>query len=81
MSAVTIQGRVLHCLPTAAEPAPSVSFTEIDGSNVNLTIFDVSGKHIETLQNSNMHAGRYLFRFTPKRRSGNLYVCRLTIDG
>lgn len=66
-------------------PNPFTSFTTISfnllkNSHVKLSVYDVSGRVVETLIDENMTDGKHTVQFTPDYASSSTYFYKLTTD-
>lgn len=64
--------------PNPFNPETTIKFNLKKDSNVDLTIFDISGKKVETLMNGFNKSGNYNVKYNAKDLSSGEYVYRLT---
>ncbi len=69
----------LKCYPNPVDKAVTISFKIDKPANVNLSIYDISGRLIETFINGKQETGKYQIEWTPKVSSGT-YFYKLTSD-
>ena len=69
----------LKCYPNPIHKAVTISFEIDKPANVNLSIYDISGRLIETLINGKQESGEYHIIWTPKVSAGT-YFYKLTSD-
>lgn len=50
-------------------------------SNVEITVYDVTGQKVETIQNGNMAAGNHNIVWTPENLAGGVYFVQMIVDG
>lgn len=63
--------------PNPFNPVTTISFELAKASNVKLSIYDINGRLIEELINSNMNAGAYDLRWNATHLSSGMYLYRL----
>lgn len=64
--------------PNPFNPSTKIKFALAKNENVSLTVFDITGKNIQTLVNSNLIAGEYEVDFNAMNLSSGIYYYRLT---
>jgi hypothetical protein len=57
-----------------------IKFNVPKSSNVNITVFDVLGRHITTLVNEKLNAGSYETEWNANGMAGGVYFYRLETD-
>jgi hypothetical protein len=67
--------------PNPFNPSTHINYELPDGGKVQLVVFDVLGRAVETLVNDVKPAGRYSIDFSPKDLSSGVYFCRLQAGG
>ncbi|HMN25932.1 MAG TPA: T9SS type A sorting domain-containing protein, partial [Ignavibacteriaceae bacterium] len=60
---------------------PSVTLSGVEGSRVQLKVFDILGNEIVTLINEYKPAGSYQVRFDAKGLSSGVYFYTLNVNG
>lgn len=50
-------------------------------SNVEITVYDVTGQKVETIQEGNMAAGNHNIVWTPNNLAGGVYFVQMIVDG
>lgn len=67
--------------PNPFNPTTNIEFTIPKNGNVNLTVFDISGKVVTTLVNNlRLNAGKYKVDFNASNLSSGTYFYRLTAE-
>jgi hypothetical protein len=66
--------------PNPFNPMTKIKFSIQKSSNVNITVFDVLGKHITTLVNEKLNAGTYETEWNANNMPGGVYFYRLETD-
>ncbi|MCE1163888.1 MAG: metallophosphoesterase [Bacteroidetes bacterium] len=74
--------RLYQNYPNPFNPATRIKFDvpAKNNSNVNITVYDISGKAAATLVNERLNAGTYEVFFDGSRLSSGTYFCKLTAD-
>ncbi len=65
--------------PNPFNPVTNISFTIPFKSNVSITIFDVSGKRIETVEMSNVTPGFHTVRWNGEKYASGIYLYQIKI--
>ena len=63
--------------PNPFNPATNIAYELSTGSEVNLKVYDLSGREIITLVNGRKPAGHYNVLFNGENLSSGVYICRL----
>jgi hypothetical protein len=77
----------LHpAFPNPFNPSTTISFTLPENARVKLTIYDINGREIDELENSDLHTGSYVYQWDGKNKRGEfaasgIYFCRLSAAG
>ncbi len=66
--------------PNPFNPSTTIEFILNRPDRVTITIYDITGKAIETLLNANKAAGRHQITFDGSHLSNGVYLYRLTTD-
>ena len=68
--------------PNPFNPSTRIKFDVPPGnsSNVNVAVYDISGKTVATLVNEKLNGGTYEVSFDGSRFSSGTYFCKLTAD-
>lgn len=66
--------------PNPFNPSTTISFSLKNKKNVSLKVFDITGKEITTLINSELQAGEYSVVFDAPELSSGVYFYRLQAD-
>ncbi len=66
--------------PNPFNPMTKIKFNVSKASNVNITVFDVLGRHITTLVNEKLNAGEYETEWDAINMPGGIYFYRLETD-
>jgi tetratricopeptide (TPR) repeat protein len=69
---------LLENYPNPFNPTTNITFTLPQKSNVKLVVYDVLGKEVATLANSNYEAGKYSFTFNGSNLASGMYFYTLT---
>ncbi|MBI5402743.1 MAG: T9SS type A sorting domain-containing protein [Ignavibacteriae bacterium] len=64
--------------PNPFNPTTNIKFTTIKDGFVSLKVYDITGKEVATLVNSNMKSGAYVVDFNASGLSSGLYIYKLT---
>ncbi len=67
--------------PNPFNPVTNISFNLAADSKVNLKVYDVLGREIQTLTNKEMKAGYYNIDFNASMLTSGIYLYRLTAKG
>ena len=67
--------------PNPFNPATNIEFSIPKASFVKLTVYDVSGRELETLVSQNMTAGTYKADWDASKYSSGVFFYTLTTDG
>ncbi len=66
--------------PNPFNPMTKIKFNISKASNVNITVFDVLGRHITTLVNEKLNAGTYETDWNANSMAGGVYFYRLETE-
>jgi len=66
--------------PNPFNPSTNISFEISKNANVQITIFDITGKKITTLVNHLLLPGKYNFQFDGNGLSSGVYLCKINIQ-
>ena len=69
--------RIFQNYPNPFNPATNIKFDVPKNSNIKLTVFDITGKELETLLNDNLSAGSYEFKWDATQYSSGIYFYRI----
>ena len=64
--------------PNPFNPITNIKYQIPKSSNVELAVFDITGKEVETLVNENKNAGSYEVNYNASKLVSGIYVYRLT---
>ncbi|MFA6618070.1 MAG: T9SS type A sorting domain-containing protein [Candidatus Neomarinimicrobiota bacterium] len=64
--------------PNPFNPVTTISFTVPTSSNVKLSVFDMTGRHVKTLVNGYVNTGAYDVNFDASNLSSGVYFYQLT---
>jgi len=67
--------------PNPFNPTTTIKFAVPRSSSVKISVFDVSGREVETLVNERLQAGTYETTFDGSRYSSGVYFYKLQADG
>jgi hypothetical protein len=77
---VPSSGFGLRNYPNPFLSSTTISFDLPEDSHVDLTVYDMSGRVVETLVDGNMAGSRYHVQFNPGHAAGTTFINRLTTD-
>ncbi len=72
-----VEVRLEQNYPNPFNPATEISFSVPEPMHVRLEVFDVTGRHIETLIDRQMSRGEHTTRFNAENLSSGIYLYRL----
>ena len=64
--------------PNPFNPVTTIHFELEEAGMTMIDIFDITGRHVRTLANTNMSAGSYDLRFDASALSSGVYFYRMT---
>ncbi len=67
--------------PNPFNPSTRIRFEIASGSDVRLSLYDVSGKSLGELFNGKLNAGVYEYEWNAGNLSSGVYFCRLEAAG
>ncbi len=70
----------LKNFPNPFYSTTTISFDLPKDTHVNLAVYDISGRLVETLVNEDRAGGEHTIRFTPDDSPSGTYFCRLTTE-
>ena len=71
----------LNIFPNPFSDNSVISFNTLDKYNVNVGIYDVVGKKVQSISSSTLSAGSYSLPLTRSNLSSGIYFVKLTVDG
>ncbi|MCF7833040.1 MAG: T9SS type A sorting domain-containing protein [Candidatus Marinimicrobia bacterium] len=72
----------LNSYPNPFNPNTAISFYLSTMSDIELNIYDVTGKKVQTIVSGMHSSGQHTFNFTaPETMSTSIYFCRLMVNG
>ena len=74
------QFQLFQNYPNPFNPKTTIQYELPVAAKIELTVFDILGKHVKTLMNSWQAAGIYLVEFDGRDLSSGVYLYRLKID-
>ena len=63
--------------PNPFNPSTKIKFDIPNATIVNLTVYDITGKEVETLVDGNLNAGTYDVEFTAENLSSGIYFYKI----
>jgi hypothetical protein len=63
--------------PNPFQQSTSIAYSIVKPDHVNLSLYDIYGKHIQTLINCNHNSGNYSINFDAKDLPGGIYIYKL----
>jgi hypothetical protein len=67
----------LQNYPNPFNPTTTINYNIAKETNVKLEVFDVLGRHVQTLVNQKQTAGRYNVEFNASKLTSGVYIYRL----
>ena len=67
--------------PNPFNPETSISYTLSHDSQVILSVYDLSGRLVETLVDKRQYSGEFLVSWSPHGLPSGIYIARLIIEG
>jgi uncharacterized Ntn-hydrolase superfamily protein len=67
--------------PNPFNPSTTIKFSLIKNSSITLKVYDLTGKEIATILNTNLNAGTYNVKWEPNGLSSGVYYYKLSADG
>ena len=67
--------------PNPFNPATEIRFELSKPADVELTVFDISGRKVKTLENRRFDAGGHIVRFDAGDLSSGIYILHFSADG
>lgn len=64
--------------PNPFNPSTTINFSIPEGTKVNLKVYDVLGRIVETLVDEHLSAGQYSYQFNASNLASGIYFYRLT---
>ena len=65
-------------LPNPFNPTTTIEFDLASGAFASIVLYDVTGREVKTLVNSNLQAGHYVFDLNASELSSGMYFYKLT---
>ena len=80
-SSVIVEGFGLESIyPNPFNPSTTIEFYAESNSNVNLSIYDLSGKLVETLADYAVSSGYHSIQWDASDQSSGIYIVQLKFD-
>ena len=76
-NAVSLKGN----FPNPFNPETSISYTLSHDSQVMLSVYDLSGRLVETLVEGQQYPGEFLVSWSAHSLPSGMYIARLMVDG
>ncbi len=73
--------KMYNAYPNPFNPVTKINFDISKSGFVNISIYDMLGRKINTLVSSQMQAGKYSVTYEPSGNSSGIYFCRFEING
>jgi hypothetical protein len=64
--------------PNPFNPTTTIEFDLASGAFASIVLYDVTGREVKTLVNSNLQAGHYVFDLNASELSSGMYFYKLT---
>jgi hypothetical protein len=74
------QVNLLQNYPNPFNPSTVISYSVNDNSNVNIRVYDMTGREVRTLVNSFQNAGTYSVNFNANNLSSGIYFYVLRVN-
>ncbi|MBE0639311.1 MAG: T9SS type A sorting domain-containing protein [Bacteroidales bacterium] len=71
----------ISCLPNPFTGSATISYYIPETGHVDVSIFDMYGKKINTLVNGHQQGGTHTVSLTGDQLTGGIYICRITAGG
>ena len=65
--------------PNPFNPVTSIAINLPEESEIRLDVFDITGRHIETLANARYSSGHHTIQWNGSRSASGIYLCRLAV--
>jgi len=66
--------------PNPFNPSTTIHYSVIEGTDIKLTVYDVSGKEVAVLVNGYKPAGNYSINFSDQELSSGVYYYRISMN-
>lgn len=66
--------------PNPFNPETNIKFRTAVTGNIQINVYDISGKLVEELMNRNLAAGEHEIKWNAARYSSGIYFCRMTTE-
>ncbi len=73
--------RLYENFPNPFNPSTTIKYTIPESGFVTITVYDISGRDVGTLESSQKQAGTYEIRFDAQGFASGLYFCRISVNG
>lgn len=67
--------------PNPSNPVSKIDYQLPEDANVNISVYDLTGRLVKTLVNSNMDAGYYTAVFDGTNIASGIYIYRINVNG
>ena len=67
--------------PNPFNPVTTIQYEIASDAMVSLAIYDITGRLVESLINTNQFAGQYNVRWSAHNEPSGMYIMRLIVDG
>ncbi|GEM_PF-952282 len=72
---------LLQNFPNPFNPVTQINYSVAEAANVNLVVYDASGREVKTLVNGFKPAGNYSVSFSAEEFSSGIYFYKITMNG
>ncbi len=72
---------IVKAFPNPFTSDVNISYSINNPSDVEISIFDISGRKVETIENAFKHTGDYILNFNASHLPQGIYIGRITIKG
>ncbi len=67
--------------PNPFNPETSIIYTLSKDTQVNLSIYNLSGQLVQTLVNEQQYAGKFIISWSAQNLPSGIYIAQLMVDG
>lgn len=80
-SVIPQQFKLNQNYPNPFNPVTKISYSVPKASFVEMNVFDVTGRLVQTLVSQNLQAGEYETQFNGEKLASGVYICRMNSEG
>ena len=71
----------INAFPNPFSTSTIISFSLTNDANVELTVYDIYGQTVGTLENNYLQAGEYIRKFNAEELPSGVYLYKFAVDG